>query len=109
MRSPSQPLIRRELVLAQEFSRGEQLIAQNIATGGIDRADLRQPVLIGHCQQCFDRNIRVVEQVRAVAGHQYLAVPRPLAESGQQHAGRCRVKDHFRFLEADQQRPSGPS
>lgn len=60
--------IRRQLILTQQFSGGEQLPLQHLATCLVQAADLRQTVQVIDRQKRFRGNIRIVQQVGAVAG-----------------------------------------
>ena len=96
--------VRRQLVLTQQFSGRKQLAAHDAASRLVEGADSRQAILVVDCQERFRGDIRIVQQVGAVAGDQDLAVVRAFAERGEQHACGCGVQGHLRLLQADQVR-----
>ena len=72
-------LVGRQLVLTQEFPGREQLVAQDARGRAASSAPiLSQAIQIVDREQCFRRDVRVVQQVRTVAGDQNLAVPATL-------------------------------
>ena len=64
-----------DLVLPQQLSGGEEPVAQHGSSGFIQGSEPGDAFLVVHGEQRFGGNVRVVEQVRAVAGDQNLRLP----------------------------------
>ena len=68
----------RELVLAQQLARSEEALTEHFASGVVDWADSRHTIEVVHREDGIAVDVRVVQQVRTVAGDDRLGVVRVL-------------------------------